>query len=231
MKKWLTIVLSILLSIQVVNAICCEKNKDCIIAETCQDAACGNCSVTVYNRTGGIIIPSTRMDIQNQYLYIINVSKNLTNYDTYPYAINCTNNKVCQGDCQVEIKTKCEGDNKMITSITIFLILFNLLLFALPFLVRFSRSQVTNYMIKHLIWISCVFILWFNITIFRDLAIDYGLGIDNYLIVYWWMLTIICFGLIFVMVYVMTRGMVGLIQEANLRKRMGEDEYQKTGNV
>ncbi|KKL08290.1 hypothetical protein LCGC14_2577330 [marine sediment metagenome] len=110
MKKWIIHILILLIAVPLVTAICCERNQDCIIVETCQDAACGNCSITVYNKTGAVKIPQSVMNIENIYLYTYNASTSLDNYGTYPYAINCTNNKVCRGDCRVEIKTGCEGN-------------------------------------------------------------------------------------------------------------------------
>lgn len=112
---------AILVMIPLVISICCEKNKDCIIAETCQDASCGNCSITVYNRTGTITIPQNEMIMENYYLYTYNASKNLSKYDTYPYAINCTNDKICKGDCQVEIKQQCGEEGRMEIAIMIFI--------------------------------------------------------------------------------------------------------------
>ncbi len=100
-----------IVTIQIVYGSCCEKNKECIIAETCQDAACGNCSITVYNNSGALKIPQSNMNIQTPYIYTYNASSSLWNMGVYPYTINCTNNKVCQGDCQVEVKRDCEGGN------------------------------------------------------------------------------------------------------------------------
>lgn len=126
MRK-LTLLLIFLVLIPSLNAICCEKNKDCVISETCQDAACGNCSIIVYNRSGTTMISRTSMEVVNPYLYTYNASTNLSNYGTYPYAINCTNDKICQGVCQVEVVQECEGENEefylYIVSFVIFAIL------------------------------------------------------------------------------------------------------------
>lgn len=123
MRKWIILLMMILI-IPLVTAICCEKNKECIISETCQDAACGNCSITVYNRTGTVMIPQDTMTMENFYLYTYNASSSLDKYEIYPYAINCTNNKICQGDCQVEIKSECgeEGKGNMFAGIGILLL-------------------------------------------------------------------------------------------------------------
>ena len=112
MKKLLIYSLMIIILIPLINAICCERNKNCVIAETCQDAACGNCSIIVYNRSGSTKIARTDMNIVNAYLYTFNASTSLSDYGTYPYAINCSNNKICQGVCQVEVMQECEGENE-----------------------------------------------------------------------------------------------------------------------
>lgn len=222
--KWLMILLMTIVMIPIATAICCEKGKNCIIAETCQDAACGNCSMTVYNRTGSIIIPQDTMEVRNPYFYTYNASTSLSDYGTYPYAINCTNNKICQGDCQVEIKADCEEKGKMETAIILVLVGINLFVFILPLIVSFSKNHVTNYVVRHLLWIASIFLLWFNMTIFRTMAINYGLGIDNFLEAYWWMFTLGAFAGIFLMVYVTAIGTIKLMKQINLRRRMGDEE-------
>lgn len=130
MRKWIIILLMVLVAIPIIEAICCEKSKNCVISETCQDAACGNCSITVYNRSGVVEIAQSEMEVITPYTYTFNASTSLSEYGTYPYAINCTNNKICQGPCQVEIKRECEGENEefylYIIAIVIFFILVGL---------------------------------------------------------------------------------------------------------
>lgn len=129
-KRLIIYLLIFLTLIPIINSICCEKGKDCIIAETCQDAACGNCSIIVYNRSGSVMIDRTQLPQTNPYLYTFNASINLSSYGTYPYAINCTNDKICQGECQVEIMQECEGENEefylYIVAIVVFFILVGL---------------------------------------------------------------------------------------------------------
>jgi len=128
MKKHLIILLMVLL-IPVVYGICCEKGKKCVISETCQDAACGNCSITVYNRTGVIEVPLSGMNRISVYTYTFNISKDVLTYGTYPYAINCTNNKICQGVCQVEVMQECEGENEEFYLYIIALVVFFILVY------------------------------------------------------------------------------------------------------
>ncbi len=128
MKQWIIYLLITIAIIPLATAICCEKNNKCIISETCQDAACGNCSITVYNRTGTEMIPLSLMTRENIYLYTYNTTDILEEYGSYPYAINCTNNKVCRGDCRVEIKTGCEGNFSVFYLYIIGTIIFFILL-------------------------------------------------------------------------------------------------------
>jgi len=231
MKKWLIPLIIIMMLIPSATAICCEKNKDCIISETCQEADCGDCGITIYNRDGTININRTNMTKITDYTYIYNISKNLTTYGTFPYSINCTTEKVCQGDCQVEVKADCEEKGKMETAIILMLIIINLFAFILPFLVSFSKNQATNYVVRHLLWIASIFILWFNMTIFRTMAVNYGLGIDNFLEAYWWMFTLGAFAGVFLMVYVTTVGAIRLTKQINLKRRLGDDEGQTSESV
>ena len=109
-KAALLIVISliILLMIPSVLSICCEKNEPCTISETCQDGDCGNATITIYNGTGIVINPQTTMNEINSFLYTFNASENnFTSYGIYPYAINTTTSKFCQGDCYVEVKAEC----------------------------------------------------------------------------------------------------------------------------
>lgn len=220
--------------IPIVTPICCERNQDCIIAETCQDAACGNCSLNIYNRDGTINTTELQMTINNLYTYTVNISQNLTSYGVYPYTINCTTNRTCLGDCQVEVKSDCGRRTNMELSITLFLLAINILCFALPFWVTFSKkNEVTDYVVKRLLWIASLVLLWFNTTIFRTMAENYGLNIDNFLVAYWWFFTLGVFMAVFIMVYVTTKGALMLIEDLKMRRRMGyEEKYarQKTNN-
>lgn len=227
--KWLILTLLAIVLIPIVMGVCCERNRDCIISETCQDAACGNCSITIYNRTGIVEIPLSNMELVTYYTYIFNISKNLTKFGIYPYTINCSNNKVCKGECRVEIKQECgeEGKDNMILGISLFLLLFNIGLFVTPVIVKqFTKNPVSNYVIRRLMVMAGILVLWFNSLIFRQMASDYGLGIDNYLIAYWWFFTLGVFIIIFVMCYVMVLGALDLAKQAQLRRRMGYDEKE-----
>ena len=172
MKKWIMLILLTIITVPIGYGICCEKTKDCIIAETCQDAACGNCSIIVYNRTGAVKIAQSNMKIENSYLYTYNASKTLPKYEIYPYAINCTNNKICKGDCQVEIKQECEEQEGMTTGIILFLLVFNIGLFITPVFVKhFTKNPVSNYVVRKMIIMAGILVLWFNSLIIPAVSI------------------------------------------------------------
>lgn len=119
-----------------------------------------------------------------------------------------------------------EGDDEnMILAIALFLIGINIVVFALPFWVKFSQSKAADYVVKRMVWIGSLLLLWYNTTIFRQMASDWGLGIDNFLLGYWWIFTMAAFSMILVMTYVMVVGATKLMKEAKLKERMGEDGY------
>jgi len=74
-----------------------------------------------------------------------------------------------------------------------------------------------------MIIIAGIMFLWFNSLIFRELALQFNLGIDNYLHLYWWIFTIAMFMIIFILVYVMVVGSIKLAQETKLKRRMGDE--------
>lgn len=122
------------------------------------------------------------------------------------------------------ITLKGEEDEMILVTFGI-LIIFNLVLVYLPFKVRFSQHESGNYIVGRLIWISSVLFFWFNITMMRQVAVDWGLGIDNFLEVYWWIFTLLTFMCVFIMIYVMLIGTMKLIKEAKLKVRMGDNNY------
>jgi len=227
MKKWLTILILMIITVQLVTAVCCEKNSDCIVTETCQDTSCGFCTIRVYNIDGTLNMTQQNMTQVSDVSYKINLSTNLSGYGTYPYVINCSTNKTCEGDCQVEIHDYCGRNTEMSTGIVLFLLLFNTGIFIVPLMVKqFHNHEAANYIIKRMILLAGIVVLWFNVGIFRTLAISYNLGIDNFLKAYWWIFTVIMFAVIFLSIYFTTMGALRLIREAKLRKRLGYDEEQ-----
>lgn len=225
MKKWIIqIILCFVLVPVAVASVCCEIGQECIIAETCQDGSCGTCTITIYKSGGGVNVSETPMIQNSSYLYLYNATGNLTDLGAYPYVISCDTGYSCQGDCQAEVKQDCSEGFDVITGISIFLILINFGLFYLPFKVKkFTENIAGDYVVKRMIWMAGIVVLWFNMLIFRMLAVKYNLGIDAQLKAYWWFLTLGVFSVVLIMCYVMVIGALKLTKEVKLKQRMGDE--------
>jgi hypothetical protein len=116
-----------------------------------------------------------------------------------------------------------EGDKDMMNfTVIFFLLAFNIGIFLVPLVIRrFTDSKAGDYMVKHLFWITGIILLWFNLTILRVMAEGAGLGIDTMLQGYWWVFTVLASSMIFVLVYVMTKGSIKMSLEAERAIRMG----------
>ena len=223
--KCLITILAVLLTVQLVDAICCERNRDCVISETCQEGGCGNCIMNIYNQDGTINVSDSSMTEVTSSTYIYNISKNLSVYGIYPYTINCTAGEYCRGDCQVEVKQECEEKEGMTTGVILFLLTLNVGIFITPLIVkRFSNNEVTNYIVRRMLYMAGIIFLWFNILILRVLAESFALGIDNFLEAYWWFFTLAMFIVIFSSMYFMVIGAINLSKQAVIRKRMGHED-------
>lgn len=181
----------------------------CQIISSWKPTSCtGN--LQVYNQSNVNIVNFT----WGEYPPVCNATWNISQVGTYHY-----NSSIEDG-----VITINGDDDNMILGVLIFLFIINLVLFILPFTTNFSNSKAGNYVVKRGFWIASVFILWFNMTLVRQLSYNWGLGIDNFLRVLWWILTMISWGCIFILVYVALVGGIKLQKEAKMRKRMGEDE-------
>lgn len=225
MKKWFIILILAIVMSQIVHGICCEKSKDCIISETCQEGNCGDCLMNLYNRDGTINTSNANMTEVTSLTYIYNISRNLSTYGIYPYTINCTDGEYCRGDCQVEIKQECGEREGMTTGIVWFLLLLNLGVFSTPlFIKQFSQNEVANFIVRRTLYMTGIVILWFNTLIFRTLAQEFGLGIDNFLEAYWWFFTLAMFIVVFLSIYFMAIGAIRLAKQAQIELRMGKED-------
>lgn len=187
------------------------KDVPCEIRSTWKPTSGCFGNITFFNESGTLVFNSSWSDLKPYCRAEMNYS------DIGTICANSTIEDVCitiQGD-----------DEQMILAITLFLLGINIIVFALPFWVRFSKSEAGDYVVKRMFWIASILLLWFNTTLFRTLAESWGLGIDNFLIAYWWIFTIMAFGTVLVMCYVMVAGAMKLMKEAQLKKRMGEDGY------
>lgn len=117
-----------------------------------------------------------------------------------------------------------EGDKQMIGfGIMIFLIVFNIGIFVLPIFAKtFTHSKAMDYVVRNIIYMSGILFLWFNMTIFRQMAVDAGLGIDNQLLGYWWFFTIAVCCVILIMIYTTAKGYVNMMDEIRMQMRMGD---------
>ena len=180
-----------------------------IISSWTPSGNCGDYNLSIYNSSGVILQNKTWGD----YIPFCNVTFNISSpLGTYHY-----NSTLEDGIIELV------GDEAMILSITIFLLAINALVFALPFWVKFSKSEAGNYIVRRLMWIASILLLWFNTTIFRTMAQDNGMNIDNFLLAYWWMFTLGAFASVFIMTYVMVVGATKLMKESKMKIRMGGD--------
>ena len=224
-SKYLIIMLAILLTAQVVQGICCEIGKDCIIVETCQDAACGNCTINVYNGSGIIEIPDGNMQLITPFTYIYNASTSLSKYGIHPYAINCTNDKICQGLCQVEIKQDCEEREMNGLAIGLFVMAINAILFILPFKIRFSKSIFLDHILKRCSILLGLFLLSLNTGIMAIIADTSGIPVLQELFRYLWLINWAAYIAMVLLVLTTLWSTLKLWQEIAKNKRSGDLEY------
>lgn len=187
------------------------KDIPCSIISTWKPSgACEDHNLSIYNQTGLNILNLS----WGTYFPVCNATFNISEIGTYYYNSSIENGVI----------TVNGEDESMILSITIFLLLINLVLFYLPFKVRFSSSEAGDYIVKRMVWIGAFLLLWFNSTLFRQLSVTWGLGIDSFMEVYWWLFTLGTFICVFLMCYYALVGGTKLMKEAQMRKRMGDDE-------
>jgi len=225
LQKWILLVLAtIILVPTLATAICCEKNKDCIISETCQDGSCGDCSIAVYEREGILRIPHTDMRNITLYTYIYNATTNLTDYGTYPYSINCTTAEVCQGDCFVELKQECEVQEMEGLTVMLFVMTITALFLVMPFILNFSKNEFANFVLKRCSLLLGMFLLSLNTGIVATIADNAGLNVLNELFRYLWLVNWSIY--IFMMIFFWTtlQSALKLWRDIAMRKRMGEEE-------
>jgi len=117
-----------------------------------------------------------------------------------------------------------QEDNMTSLGVIIFLILLNIALFALPFFVRFTNNEITNHIIRYIIFILGWTILTFNTTILATLADTAGLGITHELFVFqWFFLKAIYIFMLFLFLKMLIM-VPKLLNEKRTKERMGDDE-------
>ena len=181
-----------------------------IISSWTPPANCTTYGMSVY-RSGGVLQYNTSWQ---EYFPKCVAVFNITTNGTYHY-----NSSVDEGVIVVQSE-----DNMTSLGVIIFLLLLNGVLFAAPFFVAFTDDEVTNNIIKKIVWIAGLLILAFNTTILASLAENAGLGITQELFVFQWIFIkalYICMILLFFNIMTSTPKLWKAKEE---RKRMGEEE-------
>jgi len=109
--KYIIIILMMISMIHLVSGACCPANSNCTVTETCQDGACGDCYITIYNPDGQLN-QSGDMSMVTTSTYTYNISPIFSELSTYNYRINCSTGDSCVvGPCAIEVKQMCEDVN------------------------------------------------------------------------------------------------------------------------
>lgn len=176
-------------------------------------APCSQWNATVYNLTGDNVVNYTFASYGISGLCYTNWT--YTTLGSYTGVVN-------NGDT---FNISIVGDKKMIGfGVLIFMIMFTLGFFIIPFAVRsFTNNAPTDYILKHLIFAGGILFLWLDVTILRTMAINAGVGVDDLLQGVWWFTTLLVVIIITTMVFTTTIGLMNMLKEANMRKRMGEE--------
>lgn len=189
------------------------------------------CSLNLFDNTGNHVVKNRDLvyDAEGTDWEINLSASNFSRLGEYGFIATCNSSVIGGFDEHTFIVTEDGEEHKVYDplagfSIVLFLLLFNILLFVLPFMTKFTNNPASSYIIRHLIWIMGLFMLWFNMTLFRTIAIKSKLGIDNFLLAYWWMFTLAAYASIFIMIYVTLVGVVNLMKQARIKRRMGDDE-------
>lgn len=190
------------------------KDIPCLITSTWNySGECGGDNATFYNSSGGNIGTYTFDNYGSSGL--CNITFNITTTGSYTY-------KVTNGDSG-NILVEAE-DNMTSLGVIIFLILLNIVLFALPLFIKFTDNEVTNNIVKKVIWLTSLAILAFNMTILASLAENAGLGITHELFVFqWFFVKGLYVGMILLFWSIFT-STPKLWKVQKDRKRMGESE-------
>jgi len=113
-------------------------------------------------------------------------------------------------------------------SVTIFVLAVNLGVFALPFLVDFSKSQFTNLLLRRCCWVLGIYLLMLNSAIISTIASNAAVPVTSEIFGYMWLLGMAGYVL---MGYLVLKTLIDAITLAkqNIRnKRMGGDEEDLT---
>lgn len=220
LKKLIIIIGMMIILSYLVSAIECQplmqpaQANNCTITSLWNYGNCVNFHLSVYNITGNLTSNFTYYNLSSS-----NLCQTLWNITT----IGSYTGVVENGDT---VSIQIQGDTEMMSfTVIFFMVLFNACFFIAPFVVRqFTNNKPTDYIIKHIIFMVGILFLWLNITILRTMAINAGLGIDDLLIGAWWFITLLVVIVIFAMIYTTLIGYLDMLKQAELRKRMGDED-------
>lgn len=219
MKKSIFINLCIgVLLVCVVNAIeDCEKEMlpddiPCMIISSWSYSECNSSQAFIYNSTPTLI-----------------TTRNFTNYGSTNGRCNFTWNysstgsyiwNVSNGDTG-RIIVRYERDPMASLGIIIFVMALTAILFILPYKVDFSRQPLADYILKKACIIFGMFLLSLDVTIVITIADTFGLGVNQELFRYLWIVNWSIYLMIIYTMWNTLQGSLRLMKEMSQRKRMG----------
>ncbi len=113
-------------------------------------------------------------------------------------------------------------------AVTMFILTVNLGIFALPFLVDFSKSQFTNLLLRRCCWVLGIYLLMLNAAIMSTIASNSALPLTNEMFRYMWLFGMAGYVL---MGYLVLKTLVDLLtlSKQNIKtRRMGRQEEDMT---
>ena len=185
------------------------KDIPCYVISTWNPGNCTDYNAIIY-KNGSEVLNYTWQDLTPISYYQFNIKEK----GTYYY-----NSSLEDGVIVV-----ASDDDMVGLGVILFLLLLNIILFALPFYMRFTNDEVTNLIIKRSVWLVGLAVLAFVTTIIITLADNQGLGITKELFMFHW---IFVNGIYIGMILLFFSFFVSvpkLWSEKKKKERMGEDE-------
>jgi len=183
-----------------------------IISSWTPSDGCSSHTMYLYNNSGDIVYSTPFGD----YPPTCNVTMNITTPGVYVY-----NSTLESG-----IITIIQEDNMVSLGIFIFLLLLNAALFILPFKIPFTDEEVTNNIIKKIVFIFAFVILIFNTTIFITMADNAGLGITHELFVFQWVFLKALYVVMILLFWNIITSTILLWGQKKQKKRMGDTDEE-----
>lgn len=146
------------------------RDIPCIVYSSWKPADCTQYNVTVYNSTNATVQTATWQNSIPYCYFILNISKT----GTYPW-----NSSINSG-----VYTITGGDDMASFTVIGSLLVLNLVIFLLPFFVKFGmfegiKGEIIDYVTKRCIWVISGLFFWFNFLMIADIGIQQNLGIES----------------------------------------------------